>query len=140
MTEAAPLRAVAALRDPFWSARIRETARLAGRPLAIVRSPDELRAALEAAPAALAIVDLTTPGWDYDALLAVVAGSRPRPPVLDFTTHALARQTQPYHARCDRVVTKETLTQELGEIMRHGHPDGHPPMAASSRGEKETTR
>ena len=140
MTEAAPLRAVAAVRDLFWSARIRETARLAARPLLIVRSPDELRAALEEAPAALAIVDLTTPGWDYDALLDVLEGSRPRPPVLGFTTHALARQTRPHHARCDRVVTKETLTQELGAIMTHGHPDGQPPTPASSRREKETTR
>jgi hypothetical protein len=139
MTEAAPPRAVVAVRDLFWSARIRETARLAARPLSIVRTPDELRAALEEAPAALAIVDLTTPGWDYDALLAVVEASRPRPPVLGFTTHALARQTQPYHARCDRVVTKETLTRELGEIMRHGQPDGHPPMPESSRRGKETT-
>jgi hypothetical protein len=40
--------------------------------------------------------------------------------VLAFTTHALARETQPWHARCDRVVTKETLTQELPELLRHG--------------------
>ena len=40
--------------------------------------------------------------------------------MLGFTTHALARQTQPLHARCRRVVTKETLTQELPTLLREG--------------------
>jgi hypothetical protein len=44
----------------------------------------------------------------------------PRVPVLGFTTHALARQTQPLHSRCQRVVTRETLTQELGSILKEG--------------------
>jgi hypothetical protein len=43
-----------------------------------------------------------------------------RPPVLAFTTHALAKQTQPWHARCDRVVTKETLTAELPTFLTEG--------------------
>jgi hypothetical protein len=38
--------------------------------------------------------------------------------VLAFTTHALARATQPWHSRCTRVVTKETLTQELPTLLR----------------------
>jgi hypothetical protein len=41
-------------------------------------------------------------------------------PVLAFTTHALARETQPWHARCERVVTKETLTQELPRLLQEG--------------------
>jgi hypothetical protein len=40
--------------------------------------------------------------------------------VLGFTTHALARQTQPLHARCARVVTRETLTQELARFLAEG--------------------
>jgi hypothetical protein len=40
--------------------------------------------------------------------------------VLGFTTHASAKQTQPLHARCRRVVTKETLTQELPALLREG--------------------
>jgi hypothetical protein len=40
--------------------------------------------------------------------------------VLGFTTHVLARDTQPLHARCTRVVTKETLTQELPELLKTG--------------------
>ena len=47
-------------------------------------------------------------------------GEAPARRVLGFTTHALARQTQPLHARCARVVTKETLTQELADILKQG--------------------
>ena len=41
-------------------------------------------------------------------------------PVLGFTTHVLARQTEPWHARCARVVTKDALTQELPQLLRGG--------------------
>jgi hypothetical protein len=100
-------------------ARIRETARLAGVPLEFARSPDQIASALQASPA-LVLVDLTG-GFDYEAVFATLgAGSLERPPVLAFTTHALARHTQPWHSRCDRVVTKETLTAELPSILRDG--------------------
>jgi hypothetical protein len=83
------MKVVAVVRDLFFVARIRETARLVGTPLAFARAPEELAAA-------------------------------PDVPVLGFTTHALARATQPLHARCRRVVTKETLTQELPALLQHG--------------------
>jgi predicted LPLAT superfamily acyltransferase len=105
---------IAVVKDLFFHARIRETARLAGVPIAFARSPAELAAAL-AAPARLVLVDLTA-GLDYAALFDAVPAAG-RPAVLGFTTHALARQTQPWHARCDRVVTKETLTAELPAIL-----------------------
>ena len=81
------------------------------------RTPAELREAL-AEPTALVLLDLTTPGWDYGALFAEIdaAGA----PVLGFTTHVLARQTQPLHGRCTRVVTRETLTRELPTILAEG--------------------
>ena len=66
------------------------------------------------------IVDLTTPGWDYETLFDVLDRDSPGTPVLGFTTHVLARQTQPMHSRCARVVTKETLTRELGTILTRG--------------------
>jgi hypothetical protein len=94
-----------------------------GTPLAFARTPEELAAALAPeAPAprpGLVIVDLTTGGWDYDAIFDALAAV-PDLPVLGFTTHALARATQPLHARCRRVVTKETLTQELPALLEHG--------------------
>ena len=113
-------RAVAVVKDLFFTARIRETARLVGAGVVFARTPDEIAAALAPGAADLAIVDLTTPGWDYDGLLGALDRATPRPPVLGYTTHVLARQTQPWHARCDRVVTKETLTQELAAILRDG--------------------
>jgi hypothetical protein len=113
------IKVVAAVKDLFFVARIRETARMVGTPLVFARTPEELKTAL-ADPADLVILDLTTPGWDYDAFFAALDGAAPRPALLGFTTHALARATQPLHARCTRVVTKETLTQELPELLKTG--------------------
>jgi CheY-like chemotaxis protein len=88
--------------------------------VAFARSPEEIRAELTRERPALAIVDLTTPGWDHGGLLDTLADARPAVPVLGVTTHVLARQTQPLHARCDRVVTRETLTRDLGRILQEG--------------------
>jgi hypothetical protein len=103
----------------FFVARIRETARMVGTPLSFARTPEELRTALGEAPD-LVILDLTTNGWDYEAIFGALDEAAPRPSILGFTTHALARSTQPLHARCTRVVTKETLTQELPELLKIG--------------------
>ena len=107
---------LAVCKDLFFVARIRETARLAGVPLRFTRTPDELREALRDT-ARLVLVDLTG-GFDYDAMFAALGDAHP--PVLAFTTHVLAKQTQPWHARCDRVVTKETLTAELPQLLTEG--------------------
>ncbi len=90
-----------------------------GTPLTFARTPQELTAALGDEPPALVIVDLTTNGWDYEAIFAALAPV-PGIPVLGYTTHALAHSTQPLHARCRRVVTKETLTQELPALLQRG--------------------
>jgi hypothetical protein len=113
-------RVLAVVRDLFFVARIRETARLAGIPLEFSRTVEELEAAIPAG-ARLILLDLTG-GFDYARVFAVVEALDPaqRPPVLAFTTHALARTTQPWHSRCTRVVTKETLTQELPALLREG--------------------
>ena len=126
------IRVVAVVKDLFFVARIRETARLVGTEVTFARSPGDVRTALQGEPPALVILDLTTQGWDYEALFAALEAPAPRVPVLGFTTHVLARQTQGLHARCSRVVTKETLTQELGDILRHGQPGSRPAVAAGS--------
>ena len=113
-------RVVAVVKDLFFVARIRETARLVGTGLSFARTPDELGAELDRDKPALVIIDLTTGGWDYTGLFGRLEEKGPGVPVLGFTTHALARQTQPLHARCSRVVTKETLTQELATILKDG--------------------
>ncbi len=90
-----------------------------GTALTFARTPEELTVAVADEPPALVIVDLTTNGWDYEAIFTALANV-PGLPVLGFTTHALARSTQPLHARCRRVVTKETLTQELPALLQRG--------------------
>src|SRR5215831_18467534 len=113
------MRAVAVVKDLFFVARIKETARIVGTSLIFARTPEGLQSSL-AEPTDLVILDLTTDGWDYEAFLAVLESARPPVPVLGYTTHALAKATQPLHGRCTRVVTKETLTQELPELLRSG--------------------
>ena len=117
-------RVIAVVKDLFFVARIRETARMVGTPLAVARTPDELAASLGSGPPGLVIVDLTMPGGDYDRIFAALETQDPRPPVLGYTTHVLAAETKPLHARCRRVVTKDTLTRELGDILKDGLPDG----------------
>ena len=107
-------------RDLFFTARIGETGKLVGTAVEFVRQPSDLSQKLGLSQPGLILVDLTTPGWDYDALFNTLESHEPRPPVLGFTTHVLAKTTQPWHRRCDRVVTKETLTQELSEILTQG--------------------
>jgi hypothetical protein len=116
MTSAEPA-VIAVVRDLFFVARIRETARLTRVLLVFARTLDELTARLSE-PTRFVLLDLTG-GFDHEAMLAAIA-SAGAPPVLGFTTHALAKQTQPLHARCTRVVTKETLTQELPALLRDG--------------------
>jgi hypothetical protein len=84
------------------------------------RTPDELEAELGRGGAALVLVDLTASAWDYEALFGKLGAAGGPVPILGFTTHVLARQTQPLHARCARVVTKETLTRELATILKEG--------------------
>src|SRR5262249_5786557 len=96
-------RAVAVVKGLFFVARIREAARLVGAALVCARTPEELTAAL-AVPAGLVIVDLTARDLDHAAVFRALEGAPSRPPVLGFTTHALARETQPLHRHCSRVV------------------------------------
>ena len=107
---------LAVVSDLFFVARIRETGRLAGVRVEFARTPEQIEAALGRRPR-LVMIDLTA-SYDYERLFAALGGARP--PVLGYTTHALGRQTQPWHARCDRVVTKETLTQELPRLLKEG--------------------
>ena len=88
---------LAVVKDLFFVARIRETARLAGVPLVIARTVDEVETSVNGPR--LLLLDLTG-GFDYARIFD--AAERAGVPVLAFTTHALARETQPWHARCAR--------------------------------------
>ena len=111
---------LAVCRDLFFTSRIGQTGTLVGTPVEFVQHPEQLPSKLADVRPDLVIVDLTTPGWDYGALFAALERRDPRPSLLGFTTHALAGSTKVWHQRCDRVVTKETLTQELADILAHG--------------------
>lgn len=113
-------RVVAAVQDLFFVARIRETAHLVDTSVVFARTAEAVRAELERAGVALVIVDLTARDIPHEAIFAALESRAPRPPLLGFTTHALAAETKPLHARCDRVVTKDTLTKELAAILRDG--------------------
>jgi DNA-binding NtrC family response regulator len=110
-------RIVVLVRDLLFSSRIGETARRLGYPCRAARSVADLEAAL-AEPTGLLMVDLTAQALDLDAALrAIEAAGRPAP-VLAWTTHALWKTTRPLHERCDRVVTREELTEKLPELLR----------------------
>src|SRR5438552_15404572 len=116
-------RVVAVVTVLYFVARIRETARLADVPLEFAKTPEALDTAL-AIPPKFVLVDLTA-RLDYGRIFDAVDAAGVS--ALGFTTHALARDTQPWHARCGRVVTKETLTQELPVLLREGiAPPGGP--------------
>ena len=88
--------------------------------MTFARTPEELETQLGPEPPALVIIDLTTAGWDFGAFFDKLDAATPPVTVLGYTTHVLARRTQPLHRRCGRVLTKETLTQELGRILTEG--------------------
>ena len=112
-----PATVVAHVRDLLFSSRIAETARRLGYPFRAARSLEDLRAALADRPG-LVMLDLTASGLDLEgALRAIEDAGRPGP-VLGWTTHVLWKTTKPLHDRCDRVVTREQLTEELPEILR----------------------
>lgn len=105
------------VRDLFFVARIRETARLAGVAVEFARTVEELESRLTG-PVRFVLLDLTA-DFEYPRVFAGLERGG-RPAVLAFTTHALARQTQPWHDRCDRVLTKEALTRELPGLLQQG--------------------
>ena len=113
---------VAIVRDLLFSSRIGETARRLGYPCRTVRSVEELPAALAEAPG-LVMVDLTAQTLDLDAALRAVEAAGRTAPLLGWTTHALWKTTKPLHERCDRVVTREELTEKLPELLK-GYLEG----------------
>jgi hypothetical protein len=115
---------LALVRDLLFQTRIADTARRLGYPCRTVRSVDELRAGLGDGPG-LVMIDLTA-AVDLDAALgAVEAAGRPAP-VLGWTTHVLWKETKPLHGRCDRVVTREELTEKLPDLL-HAYLDNAAP-------------
>lgn len=112
-----PALVVALVSDLLFSSRIGETARRLGCAFRAARSVEDLGAALALGPGVV-LVDLGVRGLDLDAGLRAVEECGRPVPVLGWTTHVLWKATQPLHARCARVVTRETLTAELPDLLR----------------------
>ena len=106
------------VRDLFFSSKIAETAKALAYPYFFARTEAEFFSRLEDGRPALLIIDLTTTDLDLVSFFAALHAKNPGIPVLAFTTHALWRTTSPVHARCQKVVTKETLAGELPEILQ----------------------
>ena len=66
------------------------------------------------------IADLTLDGVDLAALFEELAAEAHQVtvPILGYTTHADWKRTGPLHDRCTKVVTKDTLSRSLAELMR----------------------
>jgi CheY-like chemotaxis protein len=107
---------VALVPDLLFSSRIGETARRLGYPFRVARTAEELERILAEAPR-LVLVDLTARGLDLEAALAAIAATDRSTPVVGWTTHVLWKATKPLHRLCTRVVTRETLTAELPELL-----------------------
>jgi hypothetical protein len=83
---------VAVVKDLFFVARIRETARMVGVSVVFARTPAEVEQAVSR-PSRFALVDLPS-GLDFEGILSGPRGPRCRS---GFTTHA--RPTHPALAR-----------------------------------------
>ena len=114
------VRVLVVCKDLFFTTRIRETAKLTGTSVEFARSEAELAQKLAADSPECLILDLTTRTWDYDSIFTTLKSNAAQLSILGFTTHVLAKTTQPYHGRCTRVVTKETFTQELPNLLTNG--------------------
>ncbi len=106
------------VRDLFFSSKIGETAKRLGYPYFFARTEVEFFSRLEGDRPSVLIIDLTTTSLDLVSFFDNLDAKNPGVPVLAFTTHALWRTTSPVHARCQKVVTKETLASELPEILQ----------------------
>jgi two-component SAPR family response regulator len=86
----------------------------------MVASAAEFMAHLKRFRPALVIADLTMQGVDMAPLLeqgnSEAHGAAPV--VLGYTTHADWKRTHPLHEYCAKVVTKDTLSRSLPELIQ----------------------
>jgi hypothetical protein len=111
---------LALVTDLFFLLKIGDTAKAVGIPIHFGASAEEFLSRLRELHPALMIVDLTATGVDLAALfegLATEAQHHPAP-LLAYTTHADWKRTGPWHDRCTRVVTKETLSRHLHGLLQ----------------------
>jgi CheY-like chemotaxis protein len=111
---------LALVADLFFTLKIGDTAKAVGLPIDFVGSAEEFLDRFRKARPALVIADLTLNGIDMGALFEELAAEayQVTVPILGYTTHADWKRTSPLHDKCTKVVTKDTLSRSLAELMQ----------------------
>ena len=111
---------LALVTDLFFTLKIGDTAKSVGLPVQFVGSAEEFLDSFRKTRPALVIADLTFDGVDVAALFGALAADAHQVsvPILGYTTHADWKRTAPLHDRCAKVVTKDTLSRSLAELMQ----------------------
>jgi CheY-like chemotaxis protein len=111
---------LALVTDLFFTLKIGDTAKSVGLPVQFARSAEEFLDRFRETRPALVIADLTLDGVDVAALLEQLtpAAHRGIVPILGYTTHADWKRTGPLHDKCTKVVTKDTLSRRLAELIQ----------------------
>jgi CheY-like chemotaxis protein len=100
--------------------RIRDTATHLGYSIDVTPTPPDFFDKLSRTRPDLIILDLSTGGIDSAAVLQQLKADPELGaiPLLGFTTHADWKRTGPLHESCTRVVTKDTLTRRLPDLIQ----------------------
>jgi CheY-like chemotaxis protein len=111
---------LALVTDLFFTLKIGDTAKSVGLPIQFAGSAEEFLDSFQKTRPALVIADLTLNGIDVAALFEELAADAHQAtvPILGYTTHADWKRTGPLHDRCTKVVTKDTLSRSLAELMQ----------------------
>jgi CheY-like chemotaxis protein len=117
---APPQPILALVNDLFFTVKIEDAAKHLGLSIAFATSAQAFSDKLRHTRPALVIVDLTWVGMDLAALFSpLTANARQGAvPVLGYTTHADWKHTGPLHDKCTKVVTKDTLSRRLPDLIR----------------------
>ena len=111
---------VALVNDLFFALKIEDTAKHLGLPIIFAGSAAEFFERLKGCQPVLVIADLTMGGVDIAGFLERLM-TEPQyraVPVLGYTTHADWKRTSPLHGKCAKVVTKDTLSRRLPELIQ----------------------
>lgn len=111
---------LALVNDLFFTLKIGDTAKYLGRPVQFATSVPEFFDRLATTRPALMIVDLTLSEVDMADIFERLTSDVPQPavPILGYTTHADWKRTGPLHDKCTKVVTKDTLSRSLAELIQ----------------------
>jgi CheY-like chemotaxis protein len=111
---------LALVTDLFFTLKIGDTAKAIGLPIQFAGSAEEFLNRLQQTRPALIVADLTLDGVDVATLLEQLRAMayQATVPILGYTTHADWKRTAPLHGRCTKVVTKDTLSRSLAELIQ----------------------